>query len=856
MGGVETSRGIAYQNAQGVLTALEVLNNDSLAGMRIEGSADILDIETYRTSGTLAVGKQVKTRVSSRPWGKAPILDAINRWLLLDIADADFEFVTDGVLGPAASELGDALDRARDGHSQPLAAFLELDDSDPRLTRLARTKVRQDVTGAEAVLAIAERQVCSMLPGARTKQDLRAAARRAVDALLRDLASRAGSSEESERIVTKQQISDLLGGVRGVPEADRWTRVRPESLSLMAEAVSNLVELKLHDDLAPPGSPALPLEDLVSRDTVVLLSGRTGSGKTSAVEVATQRGAAAGRALIRGHAESYVSGRLADLVADALSILVGRPLPTVTGQQALADSGVTLVIDGASEIPVQMRNDLRDELRPILTTPNGARVVVVGRDRATLMSLLPTSVEPRRLSPAALDHFQRTEIIRCDSNVAPLLREHPEAAQERIIGDLIRRVERPLGDAAGNPMLFTMALQFAVSGEEFDTDAALYAAAITRLAERAKVTHVDLTCAALGIVFAGLLDSGRRFVYPREYRLLLSSAVDGLAGTYFGADEEVIAANVTRSGLLVPLGATQVLVPMHDSYADYLAGLAHAQGLVPMPEQLTAGDERRLEFSAQAGGLTGPLVDKVARDLPFMSVRLAAFDSRRISDTDSPTQVASVLSRLLPSDDSRSPVLARTGAQIVAALATGIEPGWLDESELLAAAQGSPRIVLALDDSQLTAAVRLWRAVLLARTRSPEALPARKPASAADAVDLLREHFEQRRDHLLRLIATISPPGHDDLVRATLGPLGLTATVTTATNIPTFSEFPIVYEHTDDIRIVMSGDDDTLGGHTRTVAASHGSSSVDAMLRLPPNADAAGLVRKALEDVTEGGWLQ
>jgi hypothetical protein len=856
VGGVETSRGIAYQNAQGVLTALEVLNDDSLASMRIEGTADILDIEVYRTSGTLAVGRQIKTRIPSRPWGKAPLLDAINRWLLLDIADADFEFVTDGVLGPAASELADALDRARHGDSRALANFLELDDSDPRLIRLARTKVREDVTGAEAVLAIAERQVRSILPGARTEQDLAAAARRAVDALLRDLASRAGSSEESERIVTKQRIRDLLGGVRGVPEADRWARIGPEYLSLVAQAVPNLVELNLHDDLAPPGSPAISIEDLASQDGVVLLSGRTGSGKTSAVEVARQRSAAAGRALICGHAESYVSGRLPDLVADALSIQVGRPLPTITGQQALADAGVTLVIDGASEIPAPMRNDLSEELRPIVTTPNGARVVLVGRDRATLTSLLPTSVEPRRLSLASLDQFQRTEIIRCDSNIAPLLREQPEADQERLIGDLIRRVERPLGDAAGNPMLFTMALQFAASGQEFQTDAALYGATITRLAERARVTDVDLTCAALGIVFAGLLDSGRRFVYPREYRLLLRSALDRLAGTYFAADEEAIAANVTKSGLLVPLGATQVLAPLHDSYADYLAGLAHAQGLVPLPEQLTTGDERRLEFSAQAGGLTGPLVDKIARDLPFMTVRMAALDSRRVSNTDSPNQVASILSSLLPPDDSRSPVLARVDAQIVAALATGVEPGWLDGSGLLAAAQGSSRIVLAPADSPLTAAVRLWRAALLSRIRSPEALPARKPASAEDAVNLLRQHLEQRRDHLLRLIATISPPGHDDLVRSTLGPLGLTATVTTATTVPTFSEFPIAYEHTDDITIVASTDDDRLGSPARSVSASHGSSSVDAMLRLPPNADAADRIRRALEDLTEGGWLQ
>jgi hypothetical protein len=115
MGGVETSRGIAYQNAQAVITALDVLVDEAGASLRIEGTDDILDIEVLDNAGWLIRGRQIKTRLPSSPWGKGPILAALRRWAALDLADAEFEFVTDGVLGPTASGLQSALESARDG---------------------------------------------------------------------------------------------------------------------------------------------------------------------------------------------------------------------------------------------------------------------------------------------------------------------------------------------------------------------------------------------------------------------------------------------------------------------------------------------------------------------------------------------------------------------------------------------------------------------------------------------------------------------------------------------------------------------------------------------------------------------
>lgn len=857
MGGVETSRGIAYQNAQAVLAALSVLQDDALGGVRIEGTDDILDIEVHRSTGELAAGMQIKTRVPSNPWGKAPIVSALNRWLDLNVDDAKFEFVTDGVLGPSATSLSDALDCARDGDFGPLAVFLGTDAADSRLPRLAQARVRQDVTGAEAVLAIAEREVSTLLAGGRTEHDLHAAAKSAVDALLRELASRAGSSDEAERFLTAEHISEILGGIRGIPTSDRWPAVGAEYRAAATARTSHLVEPTLHEDPAPAHPPEFAVEELLNNETAVLVSGRTGCGKSSAAEIAVQRGCTEGRTVIRAHAEAYVTGHLAAFVADAVSEMMQRQVPTITGHQILGDHEVTLLIDGASEIPLPMRQDLREELRPILTGTTTARIVLIGRDRAALGSLLPTSIEPRRFTLALFDHHQRAAIVREDDGVQALLKGRPTEEEDRVVRDLVHAVERPLGDAAGNPMLFALGLQAAVAGEDFNTDSALYATTIARVAERAHMSDIDLTCAALGIVFASLLDAGRRFVYPNEYRRLLSGAADQLASEYFDVGLEVLHSNIDRSGLLVPLGARQLLVPVHDSYADYFAAIAHAQGLVSLPERLTSSDERRVEFTAELGGLNGPLIERIARDLPFRTVSLARHDPRRLTGADALAQVGALTSLLLATEDNDSPVLSRVGDQVLAALVPGAEPSWLETEQFADVAASFPRIVLNVKDSPLSAAVRLWRVFLQVRLGQSTGLSVRHPQSLEDAAELLRDHLEQEREVLRDLISAISPAGHLDTLKAALGPLGFNATIGVESDSSRFSDFWVVYEHTDSINVMVSdADRDTLIAQMRAMSGRSGSAGIESFLRVTPAAGAVLRVKKALESLIEGAWLQ
>jgi hypothetical protein len=104
--GVDTVRGIAYQQAHAILVALDVLDSDDLGSLRVEGIDDVVDIEVFGTDGALRAGKQLKTRGSEYTWGKAKLLEVFSRWAALPGASAaSFEFITDGRLGPTGQKV-------------------------------------------------------------------------------------------------------------------------------------------------------------------------------------------------------------------------------------------------------------------------------------------------------------------------------------------------------------------------------------------------------------------------------------------------------------------------------------------------------------------------------------------------------------------------------------------------------------------------------------------------------------------------------------------------------------------------------------------------------------------------------
>lgn len=90
----------------------------------------------------------------------------------------------------------------------------------------------------------------------------------------------------------------------------------------------------------------------------------------------------------------------------------------------------------------------------------------------------------------------------------------------------VAQVDHALGDAAGNPLLFTMAVTLFAADVPFTSRATMSAAFVERLAERT------------GAAYAALLDNGRRYADPYEWAALVDQA--GASLQIAGAAEQSV----------------------------------------------------------------------------------------------------------------------------------------------------------------------------------------------------------------------------------------------------------------------------------------------------------------------------
>ncbi len=851
MSGVDTVRGIGYQQAQAVLEAVALLDNSAAAALRVEGVEDVADIEVLDHRSRLLVGKQFKVRADEHTWGQAELVTVMRRWAAVPGAEsAVFEFVTDGRLGPSGRRVRDALRAAAAGEFAGLAAVLGDEEDAPVVVRLARAVVRQDPVRVGALLLRAERQVMSMLAAPATAADARREAEAAVNRLFALLMERAGHPDADRRVVDRAEIAAVLGVAADQAADQRWPgKVRGRYLERAAALALDTVATPL---LEPVGGDAaasrvevvgeqrrLPVVDMAER-VPALLAGRTGEGKSTACRVLLRDAAAAGRPVLLAHAEAYLPGRLGALAADALSEVLGEPMPAATGAQALADADVTLVVDGVSEVPRTLRDALAEDLRAqVASGRGGAGVIVVGRDVAALRAVLPASRVPARFAVAGLDRQRRLDAAhRLVNGAAPPVQ--PERFPEEV-RMLAAQAERALGDAAGNPLLFVMAVRLLSEGVSFTDRAGMYAAFVERLAERTGAEGVAEAKRVLGVAFASLLDEGRRYADPYEWRALVADAAAVLAVDAERADEAA-----RRSGVVTSIGYAQTVVPMHDSFADYLAGAAHAAGLVPLPARLAQADEQRVAFAAQVGGVDAALAAAVARDLPLLAVAVAEHDARAL-DASAPAEVAALLAALAGADAPAGVALWRDRVRVVAFADDGGEARWVDDDEAHDLAQNTPHV--AGSGGPLDLAVRLWRHNLRVRLTPPRALPPGRPQTVDDAVEVLRAHTAATVAELGRLLDVL-PAAALPAIAAQIGPFGLTARVGHRHQRVRGAEWSMAYTHTDEIDIAaVPGDEEQLD------PPGWGGSSVDYALSTAPAAEAAKRIRDAVNKLVGRHWI-
>jgi hypothetical protein len=288
VGGVDTYRGIAYQHAQAILLALELLEHPVATTLRVEGVDDVIDVELLDDAGRLVLGRQMKVREDTRTWGQAELLAVLRRWAELDATDdATFAFVTDGRLGPTGEAVRDALASAAAGRCDQLATLLDEPVGSATVRRLSRAEVVQDVATTGHLLVRAEQQAAALLPPERGEQDTLEQARRAVDGLYRLLMERACQPNPHARLVHRDEICDALGIPRDNGPLRPWPgELRAAYLaSISAQGAIDMVPAtaRRRDSGPAPHEPEPLAAALLAGAPAASVSGATGAGKSTAV---------------------------------------------------------------------------------------------------------------------------------------------------------------------------------------------------------------------------------------------------------------------------------------------------------------------------------------------------------------------------------------------------------------------------------------------------------------------------------------------------------------------------------------------------------------------------------------------
>lgn len=879
MSGVDTVRGINYQHCQAILIALDVAADDSVLGIRVEGVVDALDLEVIADApdgaGPLVVrGLQMKSRLRPHTWARAELLAILQRWAELPVsADSEFTMLTDGALGPSGCAVAAALDQARDGKYDAVADLLGVDVEDPLCVVMGHAQIVSKPGSVEALLLSAEMEVKALLETGPTHPDAEKDAADRVNELFRVISTRSGLPDLNDRFISRDEIVAIVGDIAQLAEADRWTG------SLAAEYLTAVASEQIEDLVVPTfdaswQSAPIGLEDLALVSGPLLMTGRTGSGKSTLSRMWRRGAACAGEKVVVCHAEAYLAQRLDRLVADAVGTAVGRTLSRRVGRQVLGDPSVTVILDGVSELPQQVRSELAEDLRTHLAGAHGSRLVGVGRDEGIGATVFPSSVTVQRLYPRAFGRPERltlTAKVLGEPESGALVPVTVDGGGPAVLagsgkGDIedfsprcreaLAQVEHALGDAAGNPMLLELALQLVAGGVPFTDRASVYELTVSRMSARANGGDVQLAVAVLGVVFAGLLDEGRRYANPLEWELMIAGAAGFLEERGVATDVAAIREAVARSGLvnavITGIGHTTLRVPVHDSFADYFAARAHADGLVPLPERLLENDENRLWFSSQMRMFNDSEVLAVAKQLPFSLVRVSESDHNTLCE-QAPRVVAALLNAVLPDDTDIEVTMWRTAGWKTMAQAGTRTTTWVDPAQAPDVFAG-PTVMAEDGDGPTAVAVRLWRLILKHRLRRDHRLRPREPRSRQEACDQLSAHCRGVIAATTTVLAEVAPPGTINRLQEAIGTLGMTGVVYERQS-RAFGPggWPVRYRHTEAVDLVAATDSSPPPAE-RTGEYSAWTDVVS-RVSTSPEQTAAKAVGEAVTKLTRNHWL-
>lgn len=454
MGGVDATAGFAYQHAQAVHCVLDLARLDDAGYVRVEATNDVVDVEVYTGDDTLVRAAQFKIRDQKYTWGEAELVDELARWsaLAAKYPDARYEFVTDGRLGPTGRKVQDALEAARNGDGSALAAIARDRNVTLDAAGCARASIVADTPGFDQLLVAAVDRVAGLLPHVTGELEAEERGTHLVLELLRQVVGRSGATDPDAREITKTELDALLSDSREYVGTESWSPdLRNEFVEAVRRNTPRGVALRCEVTGADTSADkkSRPLDELIGTTQIPLLSGPTGTGKSTVIKQAQAAAAERGAIVIVVDAEGYVPKRLGSLIARGINTPGFVGAYSATGLKALSDPTVTIIIDGVSEIPSDERAALESELKQFIASDVRAKLVLAGRDSTILQGVLPRHTPVYPMVVEQLNRERRLDIL-------------AELSQGELDGryaqELAAQAEHALQGAADNPQLFVVAV--------------------------------------------------------------------------------------------------------------------------------------------------------------------------------------------------------------------------------------------------------------------------------------------------------------------------------------------------------------------------------------------------------------
>lgn len=845
MGGADTWRGIAFQAALTTIRALDVLEGQLGDWLDVDTGADISDYASGTAGGVVLVG-QAKTRAQPNTWTPADLAAVVRRLVAVpDAGTARLEFVTDGSISPkAAVAMLPALTRVRDDEAsdEDWHYLSGLDVERRAAPALRRLSIVTRHDSAPALLDSAVRRVRAIADLVAPIGDNEAELR--VGRLLRAIDDAGSSNDLAASRLSREQIGAIVGvSPAAVDQAQPWSGDLADEYRrrVLAQHPVGVVELEAEleglepsvtDALAPFGTGDAPLGhrpvlDLLDRDCVIV--GPAGAGKTRSLQLLRERAAREGLVPVLLAPRTYEPGTLAAAVRDAVMRTLGLVVAPATGATLLAAQDTVVVIDGASELPdAEMRRALGRDVEAVRGRTAAATVIVAGRSAA---GMRPLDLPAYRLLPLDGDRRRAVGAELFGQDASPLVAD----------------IEQALGEAAGNPLMFAMALQAARDGHDVTSVTALYERSVARLAERARMGEEQETALGiLGLTCVELVEDGRFSLDRWAWLLALERAVDALAARGLVADVRAvdILAQLERLGLLVPDADASGYSLLHDSFRDWLAARSIARRLAPQPAAFTEG------WTAAAGHLVElepgapSLYAACTADLVVAAVAATRDTPPSQDAAQAGQETTGIFSRLLvthlrpahaaPWQDLE--VVVRTSGRVTAAYLVPRSA----KGDLTAAIAG---LRFAEPAGPLRIAVTLFYGRLRRLLQRPLAYPDAVPGEPVALAAAVAAHFTAARYAMTRL-ADDAVPTLADRVRDNIGWRGMRGRVHPHERDEEPRPHGLRYTH-DATDVLVDASSEPLADATRMTGA-------EEYLRESPEQHAAAAVQTALAALLEG----